>query len=160
MTTRDISGQIGKRPPFSTPIYYAGSGLRQGCLKKKKTISTPLKLGQKWVFVNIPKSVLSGCKSGVLTHFNPLLHPKNPLFTDSWTHFSPLTKTHLKPALSGNKLFPKKKALRQPRPGITHLALPLRADFREGDVRTATFHFPDSGGSLNRPNLFTELPFL
>ena len=27
-------------------------------------------------------------------------------------------------------------------------------------IRTATFHFSDSGGSLNRPDLFTELPFL
>ena len=41
---------------------YAGSGLPQGPFWK--TISTPLKLGRKWVFVNIPKWVLSGWKSG------------------------------------------------------------------------------------------------
>ena len=27
-------------------------------------------------------------------------------------------------------------------------------------MRTATFQFAESGGSLNSPNLFTELPFL
>ena len=27
-------------------------------------------------------------------------------------------------------------------------------------MRTATFHFSESGGSLNGPDLFTELPFL
>ena len=27
-------------------------------------------------------------------------------------------------------------------------------------MRTATFHFLESGGSLNRPDLFTELPSL
>ena len=43
--------------------------------------------------------------------FDPLLHPK----THFWTHFSPLTKTHLKPTLRGNKAFSKKRALRQPR---------------------------------------------
>ena len=35
----------------------------------------------------------------------------------------------------------------------------FRADFREG-VEDSNFHFPESGGSLNRPDLFTELPFL
>ena len=41
----------------------------------------------------------------VSAHFRPILAPKSPL----WTHFSPLTKTHLKPILSGNKSFSKKK---------------------------------------------------
>ena len=44
-----------------------------------------------------------------LTHFDPLLHPKNPLLsqvlTHFWTHFSPSTKTQLEPTLSGNILF-------------------------------------------------------
>ena len=35
----------------------------------------------------------------------------------------------------------------------------LRADFREGDL-AATFQFSESGGSLNGPDLFTDLPFL
>ena len=35
----------------------------------------------------------------------------------------------------------------------------MRADFQEG-MRTATFQFSESGGSVNGPNLFTELPFL
>ena len=35
----------------------------------------------------------------------------------------------------------------------------IRADFRKG-MRTATFHFSQSGGSMNGPNLFTEMPFL
>ena len=55
----------------------------------------PLKLAEKWIFART---------------FDPFLHPK----THFWTHFSPLTKTHLKPTLSGNKLFPQKSALRQP----------------------------------------------
>ena len=47
--------------------------------------------------------------------FWPTLAPQ----THFWTHFSPLLKTHLKPTLSGNKLFPQKGALRQPWPSIT-----------------------------------------
>ena len=35
--------------------------------------------------------------------------PKNPLLTHFWTHFSPLTKTHLISTFSGKKLFPPKK---------------------------------------------------
>ena len=35
----------------------------------------------------------------------------------------------------------------------------VRADFWKG-MRTATFQFSESGGSLNGPGLFTELPFL
>ena len=35
----------------------------------------------------------------------------------------------------------------------------VSADSRKG-MRTATFQFSESGGSLNRPDLFTELPFL
>ena len=35
----------------------------------------------------------------------------------------------------------------------------VRAEIREG-MRTATFQFSESGGSVNGPNLFTELPFL
>ena len=30
----------------------------------------------------------------------------------------------------------------------------------EKGMRTATFQFSESGGSVNGPNLFTELPFL
>ena len=41
----------------------------------------------------------------------------------------------------------------------TRLFLSFRADFREGDAK-ATFQFSESGGSLNGPDLFTELPFL
>ena len=40
--------------------------------------------------------------------FLPAFAPKNPLLTHFWTHSSPLTKPHLKPTFSGNKLFPKK----------------------------------------------------
>ena len=36
---------------------------------------------------------------------------------------------------------------------------PIRGDFQEG-VRTATFQLSESGGSLNGPDPFTELPFL
>ena len=36
----------------------------------------------------------------------------------------------------------------------------LRADFRLQGMRTATFQFSESGGSVNGPDLFTELPFL
>ena len=35
----------------------------------------------------------------------------------------------------------------------------IRADFGQG-MRRATFQFSESGGSVNGPNLFTELPFL
>ena len=35
----------------------------------------------------------------------------------------------------------------------------LRADFREGD-EDSNFQFSESGGSLNGPDLFTELPVL
>ena len=38
-----------------TPKIYAGSGLPEGPFWK--TISAPLKLGKKWVLVNIPKWV-------------------------------------------------------------------------------------------------------
>ena len=54
----------------------------------------------------------------VLTRFDPLLHPKThfrPIFGPISAHWQ---KTHLKPTLSGNKLFPRKKALRQPWPSI------------------------------------------
>ena len=44
-------------------------------------------------------------KSAFRPTFDPLLHPK----THFWTHFRPLTKTHLKPTSSGNKLFSKNK---------------------------------------------------
>ena len=36
----------------------------------------------------------------------------------------------------------------------------LRSDVRLKGMRTATFQFAESGGSLNGPDLFTELPFL
>ena len=38
----------------------------------------------------------------------------------------------------------------------------VRADFREGDEDSNFFfiQFSEAGGSLNGPNLFTELPFL
>ena len=45
-------------------------------------------------------------KSGFWQSFDafwPTFAPKNPLLTHFWTHFSPLTKTHLKPTLSANK---------------------------------------------------------
>ena len=61
-----------------------------------------------WVKVGFRESAdmgLKWVKQWVLTHFGPLLHPKNLLLTHFWTHFRPLTKTHLKPTLSGNKLF-------------------------------------------------------
>ena len=35
-----------------------------------------------------------------------------------------------------------------------------RADFREGDEDSNFSRFSESGGSLNGPELFTELPFL
>ena len=35
----------------------------------------------------------------------------------------------------------------------------LRDDFREGD-EDSNFQFSESGGSLNGPDLFTEVPFL
>ena len=35
----------------------------------------------------------------------------------------------------------------------------IRADFREGD-EDGNFQFSESGGSLNGPDLFIELPFL
>ena len=35
----------------------------------------------------------------------------------------------------------------------------LQLIFGKG-MRTATFHFSEAGNSLNRPDLFTELPFL
>ena len=44
--------------------------------------------------------------------------------------------------------------------GLVSLSLLLRADFRLKGMRTATFHLSESGGSLNHPDLFTELPFL
>ena len=53
-----------------------------------------LKWVQKWVFV--------------LTRFDPLFAPQNPLLTRIWTHFGPFTKTLLKPTLNANKLFSKK----------------------------------------------------
>ena len=37
---------------------------------------------------------------------------------------------------------------------------PRRADFREGDEDSNFSQFSESGGSLNGPDLFTELPFL
>ena len=46
--------------------------------------------------------------------FSPTFAPKNLHLTHFWTHFGPLTKTHLKPTFSGNKSFPKKGPLRQP----------------------------------------------
>ena len=41
----------------------------------------------------------------------------------------------------------------------SHQVLLSELVFGKG-MRTATFHFSESGGSLNRPDLFTELPFL
>ena len=35
----------------------------------------------------------------------------------------------------------------------------IRADFQEGD-EDSNFQFSESGGSVNGPYLFTELPFL
>ena len=79
----------------------------------------PPKLAKKWVLAKIPKWVQSGFRPT----FDPFLHPK----THFWSHFSPLTKTHLKPTLSGNKLFSKKRALRQPWPNIIHEANETRS---------------------------------
>ena len=49
-----------------------------------------------------------------------------------------------------------------PRHGGTALEKgPLRSELISGKgMRTATFQFAESGGSVNGPNLFTELPFL
>ena len=51
-----------------------------------------------------PEMGLKWVKSGFRPTFDPFLDPK----THFWNHFSPLTKTHLKPTLSANKLFSKK----------------------------------------------------
>ena len=51
-----------------------------------------------------PDMGLKWVKSGFRPTFDPFLHLK----THFWAHFSPLTKTHLKPTLSANKLFSKK----------------------------------------------------
>ena len=77
-----------------------------------------------WVKGRFSAISRSGFKVGnkwVLMPFDPLFAPKNPLFTHFWTHSRILTKTHLKPILSGNKLF-SKKASRQPWPSITQVA--------------------------------------
>ena len=42
---------------------------------------------------------------------------------------------------------------------LLSLLFQVRADLGKG-MRTATFQFSESGGSVNGPNLFTELPFL
>ena len=48
-----------------------------------------------------------------------------------------------------------------PRCGVNVFAVQrLRADFREGDEDSNFSIFKLSGGSLNGPDLFTELPFL
>ena len=63
---------------------YDGSGLSQGPFQR--TVSTPLRVGEKSAFANIRK-VSFGC----FDPFHPLLHPK-PTFYHVWTHFRILTK--------------------------------------------------------------------
>ena len=60
--------------PFSANKFHApSSGFKMGILSMSRS---GLEVGKKWA----------------LTHFDPLLDPKNPLFTPFWTHFRRLTK--------------------------------------------------------------------
>ena len=69
------------RKQFPTPLNW----LKSGFSRKSRH---GFEVGEKWVS----------------THFSPTSNPK----THFWTHFSPLTKTHLKPTLSANKSFSEK----------------------------------------------------
>ena len=72
---------------------YAGSGLPQGLLQKTSSTPPPLNWAKRWGFRENPEMGLKWARSGFRRTIHPLSHPK----THSWTHFSPLTKTHLKP---------------------------------------------------------------
>ena len=76
----------------------------------------PLKVGQKWVFVQCPGM---GPKWVLKVGFGPCSHPKTlfcPLLSHFWSLLWPLTKTHHKPTLSVNKLFSKKGPESSPDP--------------------------------------------
>ena len=64
-----------------------------------------------WLKSGFSRKSRNGFEVGAKVGLDPFLRtfaPKNPLLTHFWTHSSLLTKTHLKPTLSGNKLFSKK----------------------------------------------------
>ena len=76
----------------------------------------PSETGSKVGFREYAEMGLKYVKEWVFMHLNPFLNPKIHFLTHFWTHFRPLTKTHLKPTLSGNKLLSKKGPWGSPAP--------------------------------------------